>query len=164
MTFLFERVSPDNAWHLVLFGAGHVAAALVPILATLRCQVDVVDPRGEWIGRIGDFPNVRKHQPARYEDMVELVGAKSFVLSITQGHSTDRPVLTEVLRRHPEIPYVGVIGSASKRAVLMRELAEDGIDEALRGKVVCPMGLKIGTNDPAEIALSIVAQLLQVRG
>ena len=41
------------------------------------------------------------------------------LLSITQGHSTDRPVLTEVLRRHPEIPYVGVIGSASKRAVLM---------------------------------------------
>jgi xanthine dehydrogenase accessory factor len=57
-----------------------------------------------------------------------------------------------------------VIGSLAKRAVLSRELREDGIEEAQLEKVVCPVGLPIGTNDPAEIAISIVAQLLERRG
>jgi xanthine dehydrogenase accessory factor len=68
-----------------------------------------------------------------------------------------------VLRRFPEIPFIGVIGSGSKRAVLLRELREDGLSDHLLEKVICPVGLPIGGNDPAEIAISIAAQLLQQR-
>ncbi|MGL4400094.1 MAG: XdhC family protein, partial [Luteolibacter sp.] len=71
--------------------------------------------------------------------------------------------LREAFRRFPELVFVGVIGSASKRALLIRELQEDGIDPAVLEKIHCPVGLPIGGNDPAEIAISIVAQLLEYR-
>jgi xanthine dehydrogenase accessory factor len=68
------------------------------------------------------------------------------------------------MRRYPEGALLGVIGSAAKRAVLSRELREDGIAEVVLERMVCPVGLPIGSNDPAEIAISIVAQLLERRG
>jgi len=104
------------------------------------------------------------HAVEHFEDGVEFLTEKSFVLSLTKGHSSDRPVLRELLRKFPGFAYAGVIGSASKRAVLMRELREDGIPEELLEKVICPVGLPIGGNDPAEIAISIAAQLLEKRG
>lgn len=163
MTFLFERIDPADDWHIVIFGAGHISQALVPVLATLRCRIDVVDPRAEWLERVPAAANVKPHPVGRFEDGVERVGPSSFVLSITKGHSSDRPVLREVLRRFPGIPFVGAIGSAAKRAVLVRELAADGISAALVDRLVCPLGLPLGGNDPAEIAISITAQLLERR-
>ena len=164
MGFLFERIDPADDWHIVVFGAGHVSQALLPLLATLRCQIDVIDTRREWIERIPPAPNVRLHAVAEFEDGVGFVRPSSFVLSITKGHSSDRPVLREVLRRHPDIPFLGAIGSASKRAVLLRELGEDGIPRDLLETIVCPLGLPIGGNGPAEIAISVAAQLLERRG
>ena len=107
---------------------------------------------------------MKVHCVSAYEDGVGLVSEKSYILCLTKGHSTDRPVLREVLRRYPGGAFLGVIGSLAKRAVLGRELREDGIAEAVLERMVCPVGLPIGTNDPAEIAISIVAQLLERRG
>ena len=108
--------------------------------------------------------NVVTHLVGKFEEGVSLVGKDSFALSITKGHGADRPVLRELLLKEKGLPFVGVIGSASKRAVLMRELREDGVSEERLGALVCPLGLAIGNNEPAEIAVSIVAQLLEVRG
>jgi xanthine dehydrogenase accessory factor len=164
MRFLFEVVRPLAAWHVVIFGAGHVAKAVVGVLSGLACRVEVIDVRADWLEGLPKAGNVKVHCVSAYEDGVGLVNEKSFVLCLTKGHSTDRPVLREVLRRYPEGAFLGVIGSLAKRAVLSRELREDGIEEAQLEKVVCPVGLPIGTNDPAEIAISIVAQLLERRG
>ncbi len=164
MSFLFERIDGGTAWPVVVFGAGHVAQALVRVLAPMRCTVDVVDPREEWLAAVVAAPNVRCHRVAAYQDGVARVGGGSFVVAVTQGHATDRPVLREVLRRVPEVPFLGVIGSASKRAVLMRELAEDGLAAGQLERIECPVGLPVGGNDPAEIAVSIAARLLEVRG
>lgn len=164
MRFLFEVVRPLATWHVVIFGAGHVANAVVRVLAGLACRVDVIDVRADWLEALPKSLNVQTHFVSAYEDGIDLVSRTSFVLSLTKGHSTDRPVLRDVLRRHPEGAFFGVIGSASKRAVLSRELREDGIAEAVLERIVCPVGLPIGTNDPAEIAISIVAQLLERRG
>lgn len=163
MSLFFERVSPLPEWRIVIFGAGHVTQALVQLLATLRCVVEVVDERHGWLERIRTSPKVRTHEVASFVDGVEKVAEGDFVLSITKGHATDRPVLREVLRRFPGIPFLGVIGSAAKRAVLLRELREDGITPDLLDNLVCPLGLPIGGNDPAEIAVSIVAQLMERR-
>jgi xanthine dehydrogenase accessory factor len=164
MRFLFEVVRPLAAWHVVIFGAGHVAKAVVGVLSGLACRVDVIDVRADWLEGLPKAGNVKVHCVSAYEDGVGLVSEKSYILCLTKGHSTDRPVLREVLRRYPGGAFLGVIGSLAKRAVLCRELREDEIEEAQLEKVVCPVGLPIGTNDPAEIAISIVAQLLERRG
>jgi xanthine dehydrogenase accessory factor len=83
---------------------------------------------------------------------------------MTKGHSTDRPVLREVFLNGLGVSFLGAIGSAAKRAVLLRELREDGVGEEVLQSLVCPLGLPIGGNDPAEIAVSIAAQLLERRG
>jgi xanthine dehydrogenase accessory factor len=163
MSFLFESIASGDRWRLVVFGAGHVSQAVVPVLSTLACRIDVVDTREDWLDRFVEKHNVTTHLVESAEEGVAWVEPGSFVLSITQGHSSDRPVLRDVLRKFPAIPFLGVIGSASKRAVLMRELREDGIAEELLEKIICPVGLPIGGNDPAEIAISIAAQLLDRR-
>lgn len=161
MTLLFERIAAKEAWHIAVFGAGHVSQALVPVLATLACRIDVFDTRSEWLERFPDMRNVNLHLVASIEEGVRFLSQQTFVVSVTQGHSWDRPVLRDVLRKFPAVPFLGVIGSASKRATLMRELREDGIDAGLLDLILCPVGLAIGGNDPAEIAISIAAQLLE---
>lgn len=164
MRFLLEVVRPCAAWHVVVFGAGHVAQALTKLLLTLDCRVDVVDTRAEWLEKLPTGPNLTHHLVPAYEAGAALVERGSFVLCLTQGHATDRPVLRDVLRRHTWLPFVGVIGSASKRAVLRRELLEDGLSMDVMEQIECPVGLPLGSNAPAEIAISITAQLLQRRG
>lgn len=163
MTFLFEKITASVPWHIVIFGAGHVAQALVPVLATLACRIDVIDTRADWLGKLPTRDNVTLIPVEAFEDGVKFLTLSSFVLSITKGHSSDRPVLREILRRFPGIPYLGVIGSASKRAVLLRELREDGLSDRELEKIICPVGLPVGGNDPAEISISIAAQLLGFR-
>jgi len=164
MRFLFESVGPERAWHIVIFGAGHVAQALVAVLGRVACQVDVIDTRSEWLQRLPAAANISTHLVGDYVDGVSLIMPESFILSLTKRHSFDGPVLREIFKLHPAIPYVEVNGSASKRAVLARELREHGIDEALINAMACPVGLPIGSNDPQEIAISIAAQLLGRRG
>lgn len=163
MSFLFEKITSGAAWHIVIFGAGHVSQALVPLLANLSCRIGVIDTRLDWLEKLPARQNVTTHLVDRFEDGVKFLTERSFVLSITKGHSSDRPVLREILLKFSGIPYLGVIGSASKRAVLLRELREDGIAENLLENIICPVGLPIGGNDPEEIAISIAAQLLERR-
>ncbi len=163
MSFLFERVPSSEPWHIAIFGAGHVSQALVPVLATLACRIDVFDTRADWLAKFPERGNVKLHLLESFEDGVKFLSPKSFVISITKGHSCDQPVLREVLQRFPDVPFLGVIGSASKRAVLLRELKNDGVAEKLLEKILCPVGLAIGGNDPSEIAISIAAQLLGLR-
>ena len=86
-----------------------------------------------------------------------------YVICMTMGHSTDRPVLATIFKNQINPAYLGVIGSKAKRAVLIRELKTDGIDAETAEGFLCPIGLPIGSNQPAEIAISIVAQLLECR-
>ncbi len=164
MTLLLEIHRAHPPWNIALFGAGHIVQALVPILTTLACRITVIDNRPDWLAALPHAPNLQTRLLDPPAAAVDDLTDGTFALSITQGHSTDLPVLTKILQRPTPLPFVGVIGSAAKRAVLTRELRQAGIPEPRIESLVCPIGLPIGDNSPPEIALSIAAQLLQIRG
>lgn len=165
VTFLFEVLAPAPHWHIVVCGAGHVAQALVPLLASLSARIDVVDPRVEWLSRFRPHLAVTTHGGDDYLSAVrELLQNESYLVCVTQGHSTDLPVVQWALQNRPGIPFLGVIGSGVKAAKLRNELRSQGLADELVDHVTCPLGLPLGGNHPSEIALSIAAQLLERRG
>jgi len=149
-------------WPIWIFGAGHVVQALVPVLAPLDCLITVVDPRREWLDRLPRARNVRYVQAELPEELVPAMPDGAFLLCLTKGHAFDRPVLQRALTER-KFPYVGVIGSESKAKVLQKELMAAGLPTKRAKQFHCPVGLPFGSNDPREIALSIVAQLLTER-
>lgn len=150
------------AWTIAIFGAGHVAQALVPVLAPLPCKLVVFDTRTDWLARLPRVRTLTLTHLAELAPAVDTLPADAFVLCMTQGHRTDRPILHRALATRA-FPFLGVIGSDAKAAVLRRELVADGLAPALAEKFHCPVGLDFGTNHPHEIALSIAAQLLTER-
>jgi xanthine dehydrogenase accessory factor len=150
------------AWPIWIFGAGHVVQALVPVLAPLECQLTVVDPRREWLDRLPRARNVRYIQADQPATFVAGMPDHAFLLCLTQGHASDRPVLQRALAEK-NFPFLGVIGSEAKAEVLRRELVAAGLAPARAAQFHCPVGLPFGNNDPREIALSIAAQLLTER-
>ena len=152
----------DTVWPIAVFGAGHIAQALLPVLLPLPCTVTVCDSRPEWLAKLPSAPNLRVRHLETPADLVPQLPDHAFVLCLTQGHTTDRPVLQRALSER-NFPYVAVIGSAAKAAILRRELRAAGLTPTQVRRFHCPAGLTIGTNHPHEIALSIAAQLLQER-
>ena len=150
-------------WHIVLFGAGHVAAAVVHCLTPLECRITCIDPREEWLARLAKHPRVTTICTDDSPAHVAALPTDAFVLCMTMGHRTDRPILEEIFRRDREFPYLGVIGSKAKRAVLSRELKAAGIPAEQIESLHCPIGLDLGSNLPGEIAISVAAQLIQER-
>lgn len=151
-----------SRWNVVVFGAGHTAQALTSLLVHLDCRVTCVDPRREWLDRLPASPRLTKLEVADMPSVVKTLPDRSFVVLMTMGHATDLPVLVEILRTR-NFPFVGVIGSHSKAAVLRRDVGETGLPDEARLAFHCPVGLDLGSNHPYEIAISIVAQMIQVR-
>lgn len=162
VTFLFEWFH-RSSWNLVIFGAGHVSQALTRILATLDCQITVFDSRPELLAQLPATPNVIGRRVEPLADAVDEIPDGTYVAIMTQGHRFDMPILERILKTR-KFPYLGVIGSASKAAVLRRELREAGVTADLEQAFRCPLGLPLGKDSPEEIAISIAAEFLQVRG
>ena len=164
ITLFFERLG-DSPWTIAIFGAGHVAQALVRVLLPLDCQLIVRDNREEWIKNLpSDAPNLDVAVVSDLASEIEKLPVGTHVLLMTQGHSTDVPILARILSGEVKANSIGVIGSASKAAAIRRDLRVDHQIEAEIGREFrCPIGLPIGDNSPAEIAISIVAELLQLR-
>lgn len=158
----FETYSASD-WHIVVFGAGHVAQALIRTLLTLDCRITCVDPRADWLAQLPESPQLVKQQANEPQKIVHALDAQSYVALMTQGHATDFPVLLEAMRRAEPFRYLGVIGSKSKRKTLVGELLAAGVAADKAERFFCPIGLPLGRSIPEEIAISIAAQLLQIR-
>jgi xanthine dehydrogenase accessory factor len=146
---------------VLLFGAGHVGRALVLSLAPLPFALRWLDDRDD------AFP---AHLPPNakavrmWDPEAEIAEAKpdSIILVMTHDHPLDMAITAAALRR--DFPYVGLIGSATKRARFEKRFRELGLPEETIRSLVCPIGLPgIEDKDPAVIAASVTAQLLQVR-
>jgi xanthine dehydrogenase accessory factor len=165
VTYLFEP-HLQHEWRVRIFGAGHVAQSLVRVLRDLPVSITCVDARAEWVEKLPrDQANLEIfHAALPGEWVVENgIGSDDFFVVITQGHATDVPVLEAIFRKHPLPRYIGVIGSETKGIKIKSELRERGVSEESIGCLRIPIGLDIGTNHPGEIAISIAAELLQVR-
>ena len=158
---LFEVMRHDE-WPIVVFGAGHVSQSLVPLLLTLNCRVTCIDARSEWLSRLTDHHRLTKVCIDDLPGQVRQQARDAFFILMSPGHATDLPILAEILQTR-SAPFVGVIGSTKKAAIMKRNLQELGIDEPQCSSFRCPLGLPIGDNTPAEIAISIAAQLLERR-
>ena len=161
-TIFFEAYS-TQPWNIALFGAGHVIQAMARILATMDCRVYIVDPRQEWLDKLPQSAIIDTHCLSEPSAAVSVIPEDSFVCVITQGHSTDLPILKEILRQEHQFPYVGMIGSSVKSIRMRKTLIDEGYAKDVVATLHSPIGLPVGGNHPTEIAISIIAQLLQVR-
>jgi len=158
---LIEPILPAET--VFLFGAGHVAQATVQLAAFVGFCVRVVDDRAE-------FANAERFPEAEEIRVVTDFGSalegvaidrSSFIVIVTRGHLHDKTVLMWALRT--EAAYVGMIGSRSKRDHIFSELLKQGFTEVDLKRVHSPIGLDIDAETPEEIAVSIVAELIQAR-
>lgn len=150
-------------WNIVVFGAGHVAHAVIDLLLTLDCRITCIDPREEWLARLSPSPKLTKVHAPDMPSHVASIPESSFVLLMTMGHTTDKPILIEILRTRT-FPYLGVIGSNAKAKRLRQDVLDAGLPAEATKQFFCPVGLEIGSNHPHEIAVSVAAQMLQIRG
>ena len=158
--WLAHRIAAPAA-HLVLFGAGHVGAALVRALAPLPCTITWVDEREEL------FPasvpsNVAVEATDSPEAAVADTPAGASYLVMTHSHALDQRLAEAILSR-PDVGWFGLIGSNTKRVQFERRLLARGIEQARIDAMACPIGMPgITGKEPAVIAASVCAQLLMV--
>jgi xanthine dehydrogenase accessory factor len=157
---LLERVGAGP--RLVVFGAGHVGLALARLAGTVGFEVVLVDDRPAFCEAARRAGVGAVHAcDGDYGDLPSM-DASCYAAIVTRCHRTDRLAL-RALAALP-LRYVGLIGSRRKKAAIFRELVEcDGVARASLERVRCPIGLPIGGETPEEIAVSIVAELLQER-
>ena len=159
---LFFEVHNKGEWNIAVFGAGHVAQVLIPMLVKLHCRVTCIDSRAEWMSKLPEHPKLHKLTPEDPSSLVQSFPLNTFFVLISKGHATDLPVLIRLLATR-DAPYIGVIGSNQKARVLRRELTAHGIPLDKQNSFLCPIGIPMGNNTPAEISFSIIAQLIQHR-
>ncbi len=153
-----ERFGP-NATPLYLFGAGHVGQSLVLALAPLPFAVTWIDPRP------ASFPshvpgNVTCHTGTDPVRLLETAPEGAFVAIMTHSHALDLDVAAAALLAR-RFAYVGVIGSATKRARFAGALRPIGLTDDDIARLICPIGLtEIHDKAPAAIAAAVAAQLL----
>ena len=145
-----------------VFGGGHVGRALVPVLASVGFVVEVVDDR-EGVCDPVNFPLARRVTCAAFEDLslYERITPRDYVVVLTHGHLGDAAALEGALPRRPA--YIGCIGSRRKAGFVRDLLKEHGIPAELADSVHLPIGEDILAVTPAEIAVSIAAQVIRCR-
>ncbi|OCS45791.1 xanthine dehydrogenase accessory protein XdhC [Ralstonia pickettii] len=153
---------PDMS--IVLCGAGHVGHAIVRALAHLPCRVTWVDERDAMFPFPTEVPpNVVIESTDTPEAVIDQAPAGSYFLVMTHNHALDLALCERIMRR-TDFAYFGLIGSKTKRARFEHRMVEHGVDPARLPEMVCPIGVAgIVDKAPDIIAVSVVAQLLQVR-
>lgn len=150
-------------WRVVIAGGGHVALATAPIAAMADFTVCVLDDREEFASR-ERFPMAAVVRAVpEFADCFEGMSLenKTLVVIMTRGHSYDKIVLAQALRAKPA--YLGMIGSSRKIRTIYDQLLQEGFTKEDLARVTAPVGLSIGAETPAEIGVSIVAQLIAAR-
>lgn len=155
-----EPIIPEPS--LVILGAGHVGRALSKIAKFSGFRVTVVDDREEYANKenipdadkiiINDFNSIFKNY---------FIDTSDYIVIATRGHNHDLEALKSALKA--DARYIGLLGSRRKKALLFKTLANEGFSQDDINRIITPVGLAIGSVTPEEIAVSIMAQIIQIR-
>jgi xanthine dehydrogenase accessory factor len=159
-TVFVEPIAPAAV--LLLFGAGHISTFVAPLARTVGFRVWVIDDREEFANP-ERFPDVDRIMVFSVREAFGRIAVtrETFIAIVTRGHIHDRDALCSALATRPA--YIGMIGSRRKRDLIYAALKQEGISAEELQRVHCPIGISIGAQTPPEIAVSIVAELIQVR-
>lgn len=148
---------------LYIFGAGHVSQFLSKVSKMVDFHVVVIDDREEFANpeRFPEADEIIAEDFHRVFDRIKFSGLE-FVVIVTRGHKYDADVLGETLKR--PVKYIGMIGSRRKVKIVFDYMRESGFDEQAIGSVHAPIGIDINAETPQEIAVSIVSELIKIRG
>ncbi len=149
---------------LILLGAGHVSQALAACAAKVEFAITVVDDRPFFACK-SNFPDASEILCGDFETVIRdqlQVSPKDYICILTRGHRWDGICLRTLLQG--EMPcYLGMMGSRRRVTGLLAQLQQEGFPQEKLSQVHTPIGIPIGSVSPAEIAVSITAQLIQVR-
>jgi xanthine dehydrogenase accessory factor len=152
-----------NRWTALIFGAGHVGKSLVPVLSSVEFRTVILDDRQEFVNRerFGLADQIVHLDSFEEAFKGVTVDERSYIIILTRGHLHDRTVLRQALRT--KAAYIGMIGSRTKRDLTYQALLDEGFTKADLERVRSPIGLSIKAETPAEIAVSIAAELIEIR-
>jgi len=160
MDVYIEPISPPP--RVIIFGGGHISLFLSKISSLVGFQVAVIDDRPQF-ANAERFPEadevIAEEFPLVFPRLK--VNRSSYLVIVTRGHAYDQEVLEWALGQ--EVKYIGMIGSRKKIQTVYSALKEKGIRNEQLEPVHAPIGLGIGALTPEEIAVSIVAEMIQVR-
>ncbi|WGD33568.1 xanthine dehydrogenase accessory protein XdhC [Olleya sp. YS] len=159
--FIIEPMNQSP--ELFLFGAGHIGVEICKLLVDTPFKINLIDSRENWFKNIEFDKSITTHQTSEtdFKTFKEAVkwGSNSYILVLTHNHAIDFDIITMALQN--ETKFLGLIGSKTKKVRFNNMLIKEmNIPEGMTN-VVCPIGIDIGGDTPKEIAISVVAQLLQ---
>ncbi len=148
--------------HLVILGAGHVGKTLAKLARFTDFRVTVVDDRPEFANRenVPDASDVMVSDFSRAFDQIS-VDRDAFIVVATRGHNHDLDAVKAALKTGAG--YIGLLGSRRKKGLLMNALRDSGFSAGDIERVIIPVGIAIGSVTPQEIAVSIMAQIIEKR-
>ena len=157
--YLIQTLSPPP--RLLVVGAVHIAQALIPMARVAGYDVQLIDPRPAFASP-GRFPGIEIINRWPQEVMNDLpLTSRTAVVTLSHDAKIDEPALTAAL--HSDAFYIGALGSRKNHARRLERLATLGFDESTLTRIAGPIGLPLGGRSPAEIAVSILAQIIQSR-
>jgi xanthine dehydrogenase accessory factor len=147
---------------VTIIGGGHVGLALSRVMAELNFHIVVLDDRSR-LETMAENSYAQEKGVVSYKRIGTLVneGRQSFVLIMTFGHQADELVLRQLVGK--KLRYLGLMGSPAKIAQIFARLKKQGVAAASPKKVHAPVGLPIHSHTPEEIAISIAAEIIQVK-
>ena len=160
-----ERVFCDTLGQekqIVICGAGHVSIPVIKIAVMMDCEVIVLEDRPMYADHARQA-GASQVICAPFEEGLEQVkgNADTYFVIVTRGHRYDQICLEKIARK--EHAYIGMIGSRRRTTLVKQILAEKGIDKNVLDSVYTPIGLDIGAETPVEIAVAIMAEIIEVK-
>ena len=147
---------------VLIFGAGHIAVCVSKLAKTVGFKVTIIDDRKEFANQ-DRFPEADEIIAEETEKALTHLNItpSSYIIVLTRGHLKDEEVLGSVIKLGAA--YIGMIGSRKKNTTVFQRLTKKGISQEELDKVHTPIGIDINAQTPEEIAVSIMAEIIQAR-